>query len=153
MLSFNLDAMRAEILNHQSEVRSLPEELEMVKAELCIYHEMQESLNQALSGNPELLDYIEALQCGADNNYLLDITRYYSDDHSDLKAEVKRLHSELDDQERHIELQRVRMGKDVVSLYTYARKLAVCKATMEAYQHNCDLWRDAYNKLKQEQIN
>ena len=158
MLSFNLDAMRAEILNHQSEVRPLPEELEVVKAELQVYQDMQANLNTNLSMYPDFLDAIEDLQCSV---YPEDempspyqaATDAYNIYFYELKAEVKRLHGELDDQERQIGIYDVTLRTCLDNeirleslLQLYRDRLAMVSRD---YSENADMWRKAYEDLEQ----
>ena len=143
MFDIDFDEMGLGWINRQPSYKEL-------KAELQVYRDMQDNLNSNLTEHPAILDYLETLQCSViplDEIALpFQLEEKYRDKYHVLKSENKML-------KEHIGLQHVRLGKDVVNLNGYARKLAVCKATMEAYQHNCNLWKAAYDKLKQEQTN
>lgn len=164
---FDIDAMSLEILNRPTDIRDLPEELEAVKAELWIYHEMQESLNKGLSGDPELLDYIEALQCGVDDSELEIAANTYNDRYRDLKDEIRSLKEQLEAQTRHLNIYDVTLRTCLdneirleQSVATYNKALQRCHNDYLAlatestdYRDSRNMWRDAFVKLSQEQTN
>ena len=118
MFDIDFEAIALAILNRPEDPRSLPEELEAVRAELRVYEDMQANLNSNLAEYPDILDALETLQCSVFPPEEISAPFQLEEKYFD---KYKELQKELDDRERHIELQRVRMGKDVVNLNNYAQ--------------------------------
>ena len=157
---FDIDAMSLEILNRQSEVRSLPEELEAVKGELRVYEDMQSNLNTNLAMYPAFLDAIENLQCSVypedeiPSPYQM-ATDVYDMYLHDLKAEVKRLREKLDDRERQLGIYDITLQLALENELRLEQELAKIRPQAQMaqdYRDNADRWRDYYyfmNKYKE----
>ena len=122
MFDIDFEAIALAILNRPEDPRSLPEELEAVRAELRVYEDMQANLNSNLAEYPDILDALETLQCSVfppeEISAPFQLEEKYFDKYKELQKELAKIRA------------RAQMTQD--------------------YRDNADMWRRACDVLQEE---